>query len=142
VHRCCWATTWQQERLTEYGKYYCQEIDKALVRGFSPDLVVDVNGTRTNGSRTCQLVYQGAFEGTLVHEEAQQDQEQRMLPWSYHTAHLYATMNAVLQRELGSAGVAALQAALETFTSRFGMAVADVLVADAKVDFDVVPEGR
>jgi hypothetical protein len=142
VRRCCWATTWQQERLTEYGKYYCQEIDKALVRGFSPDLVVDVNGTRTNGSRTCQLVYQGAFEGTLVHEEAQQDQEQRMLPWSYHTAHLYATMNAVLQRELGSAGVAALQAALETFTSRFGMAVADVLVADAKVDFDVVPEGR
>ena len=142
VRRCCWATTWQQEGLTEYGKYYCQEIDKALVRGFNPELVVDVKGTRTNGSRMCELVYHGAFEGTLVHEETQRGQEQRTLPWNYHTAHLYATMSAGLQGELGSAGVVASQAALETFTSRFGMAVADVLVADAKMDFDVLPEGR
>ena len=142
VRRCCWATTWQQEGLTEYGKYYCQEIDKALVRGFNPELVVDVKGTRTNGSQMCQLVYHGAFEGTLVHEETQRGQEQRTLPWNYHTAHLYATMSAGLQGELGSAGVVASQAALETFTSRFGMAVADVLVADAKMDFDVLPEGR
>ena len=125
VRRCCWATTWQQEGLTEYGKYYCQEIDKALVRGFNADLVVDVKGTRTNGSRMCQLVYHGAFEGTLVHEEAQRDQEKRMLPWSYHTAHLYATMSTVLERELGSAGVAASQAALDVFAARFGPAMAE-----------------
>ena len=142
VRRCCWATTWQQEGLTEYGKYYCQEIDEAVVRGFNPDLVVDVKGTRTNGSRSCQLVYHGAFDGTLVHEEAQRDQEKRVLPWSYHTAHLYSAVSAVLQRELGPAGVAASRAALETFAERFGAPMADSLVADAGADFDVLPEGR
>ncbi len=142
VRRCCWATTWQQEELTKYGKYYCQEIDKALVQGFNSDLIVDVKGTRTNGSRMCQFVYHGAFEGTLVHEEAQRDQEKRMLPWSYHTANLYSTMSAVFRRELGPAGVAVSRAALETFTARFGPTMAGVLARDAGTDFDTLPEGR
>lgn len=142
VRRCCWATTWQQEGLTEYGKYYCQEIDKALVRGFNSDLVVEVKGTRTNGSRMCQLVYHAAFEGTLVHEETQREQEKRTLSWSYHAAHLYSTMSTVLKRELGPAGVAASRVALETFDERFGAPMAEALVADAAADFDVLPEGR
>jgi hypothetical protein len=112
------------------------------VRGFNPDLAIDVKGTRTNGSRMWQLVYHGAFEGSLVHEEAQRVQETRILPWSYHTAHLYSTVSAVLRRELGSASVAASQAALETFAARFGPAMADVLAGDASTDFDVFPEGR
>ncbi len=140
VRRCCWATTWEQEGLTEVGKYYCQEIDEALVRGFSPDLVIEVRGTRTNGSRACQIIYRGAFEGTLVHEETQRDEEKRILPWSYHTAHLYSAMSAVLQRELGSAGTAAVQAALDVFAARFGRAMADALSAQANTDFDVLPE--
>jgi len=140
VRRCCWATTWEREGLTEVGKYYCQEIDEALVRGFSPDLVIEVKGTRTNGSRACQIIYRGAFEGTLIHEETQRDQEKRILPWSYHTAHLYNAMSTVLQRELGSAGTAAVQAALGVFAARFGRAMADVLSADARADFDVLPE--
>jgi hypothetical protein len=78
----------------------------------------------------------------LVHEEAQQDQEKRMLPWSCHTAHLYTTMSVVLQRELGSAGVTVSQVVLEAFAARFGPAMADVLAADAGTDFDVLPEGR
>jgi hypothetical protein len=65
-----------------------------------------------------------------------------MLPWSYHTAHLYATMTAVLQRELGSAGVAASQAALESFAARFVTAMTDALAGDAGTNFDVLPEGR
>ncbi|RIE05847.1 hypothetical protein SMC7_05450 [Candidatus Cryosericum terrychapinii] len=142
MRRCCWATTWQQEGLTDYGKYYCQEIDKAVVREFNPELVINVKGTRTNRSGICQLVYHGAFEGALVHEEAQRAQEACILPWSYHTVHLTSTMSAVLQRELGSAGVAAAQAALETFAVRFGSAMADILAGDAGTDFDVLPEGR
>ena len=142
VRRCCWATTWEREGLTEVGKYYCQEIDEALVRGFNPDLVIEVKGTRTNGSRACQIIYRGAFEGTLIHEETQRDQEKRILPWSYHTAHLYSAMSAVLQRELGSAGTAAVKAALDVFAARFGRAMADVVSADAGTNFDVLPEER
>ncbi|MHB8106944.1 MAG: L-2-amino-thiazoline-4-carboxylic acid hydrolase [Candidatus Cryosericum sp.] len=142
VRRCCWATAWQREGLVDFGKYYCQEIDKAVARGFNPDLVVDVKGTRTNGSRMCQIVYRDAFKGTLIHEEAQRDPEKRILPWNYHASHLYATMSAVLERELGSAGVGVSQAALATFAARFGRAMADIVTADAGTDFDVLPEGR
>ena len=142
VRRCPWATAWEQAGLMEYGRYYCQEIDEALVRGFNPALVVEVKGTRTNGSRACQITYRGAFEGTLVHEETQRDQERRILPWHYHAAHLYGTMSAVLQRELGFAGTDAVQAALLVFAARFGRAMADVLSADAGADFDVLPEER
>jgi hypothetical protein len=90
----------------------------------------------------CQLVYHGAFERTLVHEEAQRAHEKRVLPWRYHTSHLSSTMGAVLQRELGSIGIAVSQAALETFAARFGTAMANVLAGDARTDFDVLPEGR
>jgi hypothetical protein len=141
VRRCCWATTWEQEGLIEVGKYYCQEIDEALVRGFNPSLIIEVKGTRTNGSRACQIIYRGAFEGTLVHEENQREQEKRILPWSYHTAHLYSALSAVLQREMGSAGTAAVQAGLDAFAARFGRAMADVVSADAGADFDALPEG-
>ena len=126
----------------EYGKYYCQEVDEALVRGFNPDLIVDVKGTRTNGSRACQIIYRGAFRGALIHEETQREQEKRILPWGYHTAHLYSAMNTILLRELGPAGAAASRAALETFAEQFGASMAAVLVADAAADFDVLPEGR
>jgi hypothetical protein len=51
-------------------------------------------------------------------------------------------MSAVLQRELGSVGVAVSQAALETFSARFGTAMADVLAGHARIDFDALPEGR
>jgi hypothetical protein len=51
-------------------------------------------------------------------------------------------MTAVLQRELGSAGVAASQAALESFAARFVTAMTDALAGDAGTNFDVLPEGR
>ncbi|MGB9666690.1 MAG: L-2-amino-thiazoline-4-carboxylic acid hydrolase [Candidatus Cryosericum sp.] len=140
VHRCCWATTWRQEELIPYGKYYCQEIDKALVRGFNPELLIDVRGTMTNGARACQLVYHGAFEGTVVHEETQRPPERRVLPWSYHTAHLYATVSQVLKRELGSEGTAARQAGLDVFASHFGVHMAQIIVTDATGNFDLLPE--
>jgi hypothetical protein len=142
VRRCPWATVWEQEGLTGFGRYYCQEIDEAVVRGFNPELTVEVKGTRTNGSRVCQITYCNAFEGTLVHEETQRGQDKRIMPWSYHTAHLLSVMSAVLQRELGSAGMAAVQAALEVFAARFGRAAAAAISTDAGTDFDVLPEGR
>lgn len=140
VHRCCWATTWRQEGLVPYGKYYCQEIDQALVRGFNPELLIDVRGTMTNGARACHVVYHGAFEGTVVHEETQRPPEQRVLPWSYHTAHLYATVSQVLKRDLGPEGAAASQAALDVFASHFGVPMAQIMAADATGNFDVLPE--
>jgi hypothetical protein len=36
VPRCPWTLTWMEASLSEYGRLYCLEIDKALVHGFNP----------------------------------------------------------------------------------------------------------
>jgi hypothetical protein len=125
----------------EYGRYYCQEIDSALVRGFSPDLIIDVHGTRMNGGRTCRFTYHDAFTGTLVHENSQRPETARRLPWSYHTAHLYAAMRSVLEEQLGTIGRAACDAGLASFAARFGSAMAEYVNAHAGDDFGRLPEG-
>lgn len=141
TRRCPWATVWQKEGLTEYGRYYCQEIDSALVRGFNPNLIIDVRGTRMNGSRSCRFVYHDAFSGTLAHENTQRPEAARRLPWSYHTAHLYAALRGVLGEQLGTIGRAACDAGLASFAVRFGAATADYVNAHAQDDFGRLPEG-
>ena len=140
TRRCPWATVWQKEGLTNFGRYYCQEIDSALVRGFNPALVIDVRGTRTNGSRSCRFIYHDAFGSPLVHENSQRPEAERRLPWSYHTAHLYAVMRTVLEEQLGTSGRQACDAALTTFAARFGSGMADWLNAHAGDDFGRLPE--
>jgi hypothetical protein len=141
TRRCPWATVWQKEGLTNYGRYFCEEIDSALVRGFNPELIIDVHGTRTSGSRSCRFTYHDAFNGALVHEDNQRPEAARRLPWSYHTAHLYATMRSVLEERLGTIGRAACDAGLATFGARFGSGMADYVRAHAEDDFDRLPEG-
>lgn len=58
------------------------------------------------------------------------------------TAQHHALLFAWIARELGSSGVTASRAALETFAVRFGPSVAGILAGDAGTDFDVLPEGR
>jgi hypothetical protein len=70
VTRCPWALTWMEADLSPYGRLYCQEIDQALVRGFNPDLIIDVNRTQTNDGEPCDFLYHQAvlFSGdTLAH---------------------------------------------------------------------------
>lgn len=73
---------------------------------------------------------------TVLQEVRVQDMKTREAFTAQHHALLFAL---VAQRELGSAGFAASQAALETFAARFGPSMADIL---AGADFDAFPEGR
>ena len=49
VHKCPWHTVWEKNGMISYGRFYCLEIDNALVSGFNPELQLDVYGTQTNG---------------------------------------------------------------------------------------------
>ena len=55
VFKCPWYVTWKESNLLEYGQYFCQEIDTALVSGFNPDLEIQVNSTRTNDGKPCDF---------------------------------------------------------------------------------------
>lgn len=58
VPRCPWALTWMEADLSHYGRLYCQEIDQAIVRGFNPNQIIDVNKTQTNDGEPCDFLYQ------------------------------------------------------------------------------------
>jgi hypothetical protein len=41
----------------EFGKIYCEYIDKAILRGYNPDLVLEVPSNMTKGDESCVLRY-------------------------------------------------------------------------------------
>ena len=43
VRRCPWEAAWRATGLLPYGRYYCQEVDAALLRGFNPHLRIEVS---------------------------------------------------------------------------------------------------
>jgi hypothetical protein len=134
VLRCPWQRAWEDNELLPFGRLYCQEIDVALVRGFNPDLQLDVNTTLTNDHLPCEFVYHGA-DPELV-KDLSVDQGQTVMPWAYHLGHLYATMGQVLKEQLGREGEKAMREALECFSERFGESAAQDILMYRDTDFD------
>ncbi len=94
----------------EYGRIYCQEVDYALVRGFSPELRIDVNGWLSNGDPCCEFVYHdvaGAPAGGGAVK----------MPWIYHLGHLFKTAGDLIALELGEVGEDAMAEAMFTLPS-------------------------
>ena len=109
VPQCPWALTWMDSDLSQYGRLYCQEIDKALVRGFNPDLIIDVNRTQTNDSEPCDFLYHQAALSSrdalaYIREKSASLAGRTVMSWDYHCGHLYKTFLRIVTEELGEAG--------------------------------------
>ncbi len=133
VHRCPWHTAWEDNDLMQVGHLYCQVIDKALVRGFNPDLTLEVGGTLSNGAPYCAFTFHDASPPRGAKDEG------TTMPWDYHLGHLYATMSEVAIEELGEAGQEAADAALAAFADRFGREAAEIVKAYRDTDFTRLP---
>ena len=89
---CGWCACWQELGLLEYGKLYCLDVDKSLVEGFNPDLVLDIHSTLSAGAERCHFVWNGAsFDGEsaaafAAKKAAMGEKNQR--DFLYHTANL------------------------------------------------------
>jgi hypothetical protein len=146
VPRCPWALTWLEADLSQYGRLYCQEIDRALVRGFNPDLTIEVNKTQTNDGEPCDFLYHQAalLSGdTLAYlrDKSAGLGGRTVMPWDYHCGHLYQALDTVLADELGEAGREAVRAALAAFATRFGEQASQAVLSYQKTDFNQLPEG-
>lgn len=147
VPRCPWALAWMEADLSQYGRLYCQVIDQALVRGFNPGLVIEVNQTLTNDGAPCDFVYHQAalLSGdtlAYIRDKSASLADRTVKPWDYHCGHLYQALEVVLTTELGEAGQEALRAGLEAFAARFGEKAAQVALSYRETDFDRLPEDR
>jgi hypothetical protein len=138
VFRCPWHQAWFENGLNDSGRLYCLEIDEALGRGFNPELRLEVQATRSNMAEACRFIYHGANLEAL--QEIQVDRSRTVMPWDYHLGHLYQTMFAVLQADLGPAGEQAAQAGLAAFARRFGEQAAERIRAFQDANFDHTSE--
>jgi hypothetical protein len=129
VHRCSWYTAWTENGLSRYGRYYCLEIDRALVRGFNSALCLEVNRTQPGEGDYCEFVYRDV--GEAIPDPA------ATMPWEYHAGHMYKTMGEVLAEELGSMGSVVIGQAMDWFTERYGVQAVRQITAYQDVDFCV-----
>ena len=132
VLRCPWHQAWEANGLTPYGRLYCLEVDHALVRGFNPELWLDVNGVLTSGDPCCEFVFhqvKGAAAG----------RGRVIMPWEYHAGHLFKTISQVAVAELGPLGGQAVRQGLADWSATYGAEAARVVTSYADADFDRLP---
>jgi hypothetical protein len=133
VRRCPWHCAWEDEGLMAYGGLYCLDIDEALVRGFNPELRLDVRSTLTGGDEACEFVFhdvdwEPAKGGRVV------------MPWEYHLGHLFQAVSEVFVEKMGEEGRAAADEALAEFARRYGQEASEAVAAYRDTDFDRLPE--
>ena len=134
VYRCLWHRAWVENDLLPYGRFYCLEVDRALVYGFNPALRLDVNGTLPNGAGHCEFVFHGA---RVEPDAAGEPGHVRgaAMPWEYHLGHLFKTVGDVAVEELGAMGRDAMVEALAEFARRYGKEAAHRVEDYRDVDF-------
>ncbi len=132
ITRCPWQGAWAAEGLESVGRLYCEEVDPALVRGFNPALALEVRSLLTAGAACCDFLFCGADMAQPVDLPPGTVQ-----PWEYHLAHLYATLRRVAVERLGLPAQRALRLALEGWGARWGVEVAEAILAGQRADYSV-----
>jgi hypothetical protein len=146
MSQCSWFTTWQRNGLLPYGRLYCLEIDKAVVRGFNPDLQIDVIDTQSNGAAQCEFVFHDANLTlknylAIAYKKAIRPGKKAILPWEYHLGHLITAMEEVIAEALGETGQSAIDAGLEEFAINCGEPAMQMVMARRKMNYACVPQG-
>jgi len=144
IRRCPWADAWIETELLQYGRYYCQEIDAALLRGFNPQLRIEVSATLSNEGTPCEFIYHQAVQEAgqglaVIGEKAARLESQRVAPWEYHCGHLYQACSLAAGEDFGAPGRVIVQSGLVEFGLRFGGSASGTIADYLKTNFDKLP---
>jgi len=143
---CPWMTAWRENNLIPYGRYYCMEVDEALVRSFNSELRLDVNKTLPDSGECCDFIFHDAEltpeNNQVMAERIQELNGSAIMPWDYHIGHLYWSISEVIEGELGEHSAVILNEALENFTQRFGEEAAQIVLEYQQVDFNSLLEAQ
>ena len=140
VSRCPWCDAWTENGLLPYGRLYCLDIDEAVLRGFNPNLKIDIEGTLSNGAEKCKLVYREANLTLLSYlliglKRAMRPGKKVVMPWEYHVGHLFKTFETSIIEDLGELGRKASASALREFSKRWGESATRQVLAFRTIDF-------
>jgi hypothetical protein len=141
---CPWYTVWQNQDLLHYGAYYCETIDRALVSGFNPDLSLDIITIKPSGSKECDMIFKDARMSLanmlkLIFRKHVSPGSKALMPWEYHTGHIYKTLKEEISGTFGEKGTQACDAALAIFSQKFGEVAAQIIQSHWDIDFNRLP---
>lgn len=124
IAKCAWCDAWKKHNITEYGKYYCVNVDNAVYQGFRPDFVCTPTTTSLSwGGERCEFDWSYPLSPEEAKELAEKKKElgsSCMKDFNFHTAHLKFTLGKVLVEALGENGKKAVEMALKEYEETFG----------------------
>lgn len=131
ISKCAWCEAWKKHNITEYGKYYCVNVDNAVYQGYRSDFVCKPITTAMSwGGERCEF----DWGYPLTPEENEQLAAKKkelgtscMKDFNFHTAHLKYTISKTLIDMLGEKGEKAVEIALQDYVNTFGQEYLDVL---------------
>lgn len=144
VLKCPWNTAWKENGLLPYGRYFCMEIDEALVEGFNAELVLEISGTQSNGAEYCVFNFRDANLTPLkllglIWRKSVSPGKQALMSWEYHVGHLYKTLGEVISEELGEKAGEIMLTALKDFTGKYGEDAGRIVLSFENTDFNRLP---
>jgi len=144
VLKCPWHTAWKENNLLPYGRYFCMEVDEALVEGFNKDLVLEIGGTQSNGDEYCDFNFKDANLTPmkllgLAWKKSISPGKKVQMPWEYHVGHLYKTLSEVIAEQLGEKAGGIISTALKDFTDKYGEEAGRTVTSFENTDFNQLP---
>lgn len=140
--RCPWHTEWKHFDLLEYGRYYCNAVDAAILEGFG----IDDGGlvsNRAKGDASCDLVFKGdcytpdAYRQALIQRDLLG--ENAKMPWEYHVGHIYQCLKIVVEKRFGLEGQRAIKRGLKSYRNQFGEIARKLVLDYADLDYEALP---
>ena len=137
---CGWCEAWKAAGLLEYGKNYCTYVDKNFVKGFNPQLKLDIDSVLSQGGDVCAFRWNGFAmtdpDGYNAKKAALGDRTVK--DFLYHTGHLLSAMKQAIAMQLGNERAERIAAkALIDYSDMYGVDFMEAVVEESRQDFTV-----
>ncbi len=134
ITRCPWHHQFQTMGLSgTAGAEYCRHLDKAIARGFNPDLVYEVEQTLQTADCCIHRMKNPDFDG---HTDLSRNPDS-IRSFEFHCAHSFWTFREVTAAIFSSLGEQVNARVLRDFSRDYGQKMADTLMSYQYTNFNV-----
>jgi hypothetical protein len=136
VFACPWSAQYLDMGLFDGAMDYCEDLDKAICRGFNPNLHYEVkNIIHEKGDYCLHCHHDPHAEEDAAYGPPRPE---NLKSFEYHCAHVYFTFSRVLTAIYKSGAAGIIARVLADFASQYGRDMADKLLLYRDCDFDTI----
>ena len=135
---CGWCEAWKKYGLLEWGKVYCDHADYWLVRGFNPQLKLEMGKILSRSEGCCEFNWLGCkFRDASEVSRRRREKIPRVTKdFLYHCGHLLAAFRREIVFELGLVkGEEIMSNALAEYKRLFGVLKKNTLLEETDQNF-------